>query len=558
MENIKEELKKVVAGDVADTPTEIDIHSHDASLFEVKPRVVVFPKNVEDLKHLVTFANDHDGVALSVRAAGTGMDGGALTESVSIDSTKYLNHVSDAQDYTDPTNPVIKGSIKTQPGAYYRDFEKKTLARDLLMPSYPASRELCSVGGIISNNSGGELTLRYGKTEDYIRSLKVIFADGNEYEVRPLSMDELNAKMAQGDFEGDLYKKVFELVSNNYDLLQNAKPKVSKNSAGYYLWNVYDKEKGVFDLTKLITGSQGTLGIVTEVDFKLIRPLKHSQMMVLFLDDLSRLGDLTLEVLKHNPTTFESYDDKTLRLAVKFAFELMKKLGIKNLFTLAWNGIPEAWSIIRKGFPKLVLQITFDGDDPVELEKKAQQLAIDLQDYSPRYLEVIKNPQEAKEYWLIRRESFNLLRHKTKGKNAAAFIDDIIVPPACLPEFFPKLNAILDQYKQYMIYNIAGHIGNGNFHIIPLMDLSLPEVRKIIPEIAEKVYTLVFEYGGSMTGEHNDGIMRTPFLPQQYGVEVCRLFRELKEIFDPREIFNPGKKTAGTLEYAASKLKTHN
>jgi len=262
--------------------------------------------------------------------------------------------------------------------------------------------------------------------------------------------------------------------------------------------------------------------------------------------------------LEFKPTTFESYDDKTLKLALKFAWDFIKRLGVKNIFTMVWNGIPEGISILTKGFPKLILQITFDGENKVELKQKASNLETALKQFNPRYMEIIKEKAEAEEYWLVRRESFNLLRHKVKGMKTAPFIDDIVVRPEVLPEFMPKLNAILEPYQDYMIYNIAGHIGNGNFHIIPLMDFNKKEVRDVIPEIAKKVYDLVLEYGGSITGEHNDGIIRTPFIEQQFGSEVYGLFKQTKEIFDPKNIFNPGKKVDGNLDYAISKIRTHN
>jgi FAD/FMN-containing dehydrogenase len=146
----------------------------------------------------------------------------------------------------------------------------------------------------------------------------------------------------------------------------------------------------------------------------------------------------------------------------------------------------------------------------------------------------------------VRRESFALLRKNVKGLYAAPFIDDFVVDPDTYPKFLPELNAILGEYK--LTYTIAGHIGNGNFHIIPLMDLSNPETRKVINELSPRVYKLITQYGGSITGEHNDGIIRTPYLSMMFGDKVCALFAETKKIFDPLNVLNPGKKVGGTLE----------
>jgi FAD/FMN-containing dehydrogenase len=159
---------------------------------------------------------------------------------------------------------------------------------------------------------------------------------------------------------------------------------------------------------------------------------------------------------------------------------------------------------------------------------------------------VKKNEHESEKYWIVRRESFALLRKNVHGLYAAPFIDDFVVSPDTYPQFLPELNALLAEYKKYFIYTIAGHIGNGNFHIIPLMDLKRPEVRKVILELAPKVYSLVIKYGGTTTGEHNDGIIRTPYLPMLFGEQVVGLFEQTKKIFDPLNIFNPGKKVHGT------------
>ena len=162
-------------------------------------------------------------------------------------------------------------------------------------------------------------------------------------------------------------------------------------------------------------------------------------------------------------------------------------------------------------------------------------------------MRIAHDPEEALKYWEIRRESFNMLRKHVQGRRTAPFIDDIIVKPEYLPEFLPKIESILKEYK--LIYTIAGHAGNGNFHIIPLMDLESPFGADQILEISQKVYDLVLSYKGSITAEHNDGIVRTPYLEQMYGKEIYNLFIKTKNIFDPENIFNPGKKVGGSKKY---------
>lgn len=542
---LKEEIKKFLKGEVEDSEEVLEKYSRDASLFKVRPRVVVFPKDTADVKNLVAFTarakSAGENISLTARSAGTDMSGGALGESVVVDFTKHLNRLKE----------IGENYAVAEPGMFYRDFEEETLKKNLFLPSYPASREICALGGMVANNSGGEKTLKYGKTEDYVEEIKMVLRDGNEYIFKKLTFGELEGEKNMPTPEGEIYRKVYDLVAKNHDLLQKAKPKVTKNSSGYYLWNILDWDKKTFDLTKLITGSQGTLGLITEIKFRLVQPEPASRLLVIFLKDLKPLASLTEIILKHKPESFESYDDSTFKLAIKFFPEILHR--IKGSFLrIALGLLPEAWLLLSGGMPKLVLLAEFAAPTAEEALKKAEDAKAELKKKFNLRTRVTKSDEEGRQFWVIRRESFNLLRQHVRGLRTAPFIDDLSVPAHILPEFLPKLYAILNQYK--LIYTIAGHVGDGNFHIIPLMNLKDPRAKNIILELSKKVYDLTLAFGGSITAEHNDGIIRTPFLKQAYGEEVCRLFEETKKIFDPDGIFNPGKKTAGSLDYAFSHL----
>src|SRR5258708_5302191 len=191
---LKDDLQKLIQGEVLDDNETLTKYSHDASIFQIRSSLVVYPKNVEDIKSTVRFVTQNKPLSLTVRSAGTDMTGGAIGEGIVLDVSKYLNQLINLTD-----NLAI-----VQPGMFYRDFEAETLKRNLLLPTYPASREICTIGGMVANNAGGELELTYGPINKYLKSLKFILSDGNEYTLKPLTQAQLNKKIAQKDFEGKI------------------------------------------------------------------------------------------------------------------------------------------------------------------------------------------------------------------------------------------------------------------------------------------------------------------------------------------------------------------
>src|SRR3989344_159232 len=531
-----DKLQGMIPGKIAHDPATLDRYSRDASLFTIKPQAVAYPQSVADLSQLIRYMTEHseEHLSLTPRAAGTDMTGGPLNESIIVDMLAFNKIIA-----VDPHQATV------QPGAYYRDLAAALQPLKALLPSYPASRELCTVGGMVANNSGGEKTLAYGKTANYVQQLKVVLSDGQEYTFEKLRERELQKKIAAGGFLGSIYQQLFDLLTQHHEQLQRARPPVSKNSAGYALWDVWNPAAKTFDLTRLFCGSQGTLGIITEITFSLIEPKPHSKMLVIFLDDLKYLSQIIATTLTGQPESFESYDDHTLRLALRFLPDIMKRLATNppagGWLTLAWRFLPEVKMILTGGIPKLVLLAEFTGDSASEVLARARRVQQRLQRF-PLKTRLITSPTEAKKYWVMRRESFNLLREHVENKRTAPFIDDIIVRPEQLPEFLPRLNHIMAGYN--LTYTIAGHMGDANFHIIPLLDVSRPDLPDLIESLSRKVYDLVIEFNGSITAEHNDGLIRTPFLAQMYGVEIVELFQQVKKIFDPKDIFNPGKKVS--------------
>ncbi len=539
--DLKKGLAKVVRGEVSDDAATLAKLSHDTSLFMRIPTLVVYPKDAKDVSAVVKEVGRAcaagANVSLAARAAGTDMSGGPLTTGVVVSFTEHMNKVLE----------VGTGYAVTEPGVFYRDFERETLKKGLILPSYPASREIAAMGGIVSNNSGGERTLKYGKTEKYVEEVDVVLSDGSQATFKSLVPEELEEKKKLQTLEGEIYRTMDALLVKNAALIEAKRPKVSKNSAGYALWSIRDHRTGSFNLAKLICGSQGTLALWTKAKLSLVKPKEHRAMLVIFLSDLNILAEIVDRVLPQNPESFESFDDHTFRLAVKLIPGMLAQMGFIKAAKLGIDFIPEALMVATGGVPKLLLMIEFAEDTIEEADRKALATQAALADLNLQ-TKIEKNEEESEKYWIVRRESFNLLRKNVHGLHTAPFIDDFVVPPACYAEFLPKLNALLAEYSSHFIYTVAGHIGDGNFHIIPLMDLSKEENRQVILDLAPKVYDLVIKEGGTTTGEHNDGIIRTPYLTMLFGPEMVALFEATKKVFDPQNILNPGKKVGGTFE----------
>ena len=550
--NLTLNLQKLLKGDVDATDQTRDFYSHDASLFEAKPTVVVYPKDAADVQALVKYVAEHkkDDPTLSItaRSAGTDMSGGAVNESIVADFNKYFKSIYQ----------VSSTEGHAQPGVFYRDFEKETLKHRALMPSYPASRDLCTIGGMVNNNSGGEKSLEFGKTENFVNEIEVVLADGSKVKMGPISRSELQKKMKQKDFEGEIYRKTYALVDRHYDAIKKAKPHVTKNSTGYKLWDIWDRDTGIFNLSQAIIGAQGTLGFTTDIKFRLVPAKAHSGLLVAFLHDIDRLGEVINKVLEHKPATFESFDDVTLWLSIKFMPYFLKMLGPVAFIKLLIGLIPDGFMLL-KGIPKLILMVEFNGDSVDEVRTKIKALHKEL-DLKHVYYEITaeeEDPTEASssKYWIMRRQSFQLLRKKVKDKHTAPFIDDLVVPPKYLPEFLPKMRKIIKKYKLFA--TIAGHMGDGNFHIIPLMKLEERDERAKLRPAMTETNELVLKYHGVLSGEHNDGAIRGPWLERAYGKEIYGYFRDLKDIFDPQGIFNPHKKANADWDWTMSHIRDH-
>lgn len=550
-----EELQKLIHGYVSVNNNDIKKASKDASLFTVRPHIVVYPKDKYDIQAVVRYVRDNKEnfpeLSITARAAGTDMSGGPLNDSIIIDVTRFMSKIG----------PMKNMTVQVEPGVYFRDLEKELDKKGLMYPSYPASKDLCCVGGIVANNSSGEKTLSYGSTKDWVEEVEMVLEDGSIFNFHEITFSELEVFLNEpvhsyeSIFVRQIYSEIFRLIKENYERIIAEKPKVTKNSSGYFLWDCIDWQRKTINLAKIICGSQGTFGIITEVKLRLVQRKKYSQMLTVFLPNLNDLVPLVNEIKKYEPEAIETFDDHTFKIAMKFLPSIVWKVK-GSIFQLGISFLPEAWmavtSVFTGSIPKLILMAEFTGTTQLEADTHAKLAHEAIQKYKYK-ARVTKNQIDLQKYWLFRRESFNLLRSKLKGYRTAPFVEDIIVPVQNTKEFVGEMQAILDKYNY--IYTIAGHAGNGNFHIIPLMKLKSQDEIETIKKTNHEVFSLVQKYHGSISAEHNDGLVRTPYLYFMFSDAMLELFKEVKSIFDPMNIFNPGKKVGGSIKENYSKIE---
>ncbi|MDB5160043.1 MAG: putative oxidoreductase [Candidatus Saccharibacteria bacterium] len=548
MEDLFHKLQQVFKGSILTHREDRIEHSRDASIYEIIPQAVLEPKDSKDIQNLVTFVHQYKetypSLSITTRSAGTDMSGASIGSSLILSMTKHFSRIGG-----------LSGTIlHAQPGVFLRDIDPLLTAHDLMLGSAPASRAISTIGGMVGNNSGGEQSLRFGNADRSVRELKVVFADGKEYTVTPLTKKELIIKMRQKTFEGYLYKQVYDLIEANYDHIKNARPQVNKNSMGYNLWSVWDRTTGVFDMTQLITGSQGTLGIITDIKLEVVPKAPHTGLLLAYLSSFNQLGRIIPLVMKHKPATFEGFDDMTFNLGMKHFRSFSKQIGMKEMLK------QQAWllrSVVRfKGhLPNIVLMIEFEGQTKEEVYAKISKLHDALSKFHLK-TDIEGDEAASAPFWHIRRSSLSLLRNRIKDKYASPFIDDMTVQPKYLPEFLPKLRKIIRRYK--LPATLSGHFGDGNFHIVPLLNIEGKRDQAKLEPVMREIIPLVLTYGGTMAGEHNDGMVRGPWLPAVFGDEMYQLFKETKEIFDPGYIFNPHKKTDASWEYSMDHIRTNN
>ena len=520
----------------------LDAYSTDESIFSIRPQVVLQPKNRSDVQIAAKVVSKNveqfPSLSLTPRAAGTGLSGGSLTDSIVIDICAHMNKIGDVT--------VKKGEITvvTEPGAMWRDLENKLKKHDAYIPSFPASKDICSIGGSVGNNAAGPDSLRYGHTADWVASMDVVLHDGHTYTIKPLTYREYQVLIKQDHEHARIAKDIFDLVAKNEKEIKNGKPHTAKNSAGYPLWSVipdgvakFKKGTGTFDLTRLIAGSQGTIGIITSLTMKAIRIPEHTALVALPIFNLDDAAGAIVQALKHDPINVEVFDALTFDLALKNPSFFKDRLPGASYYRTMLSMYTTYHVRYRRRVPEFIVLVTLDEDTIADVGERKLIKSIASDTVKPR---LVKNPTEREMYWQIRRASYTLSKFQDTQKRPAAFLEDMTVPPENLSKFFKEIKKLLTEFG--VTAAVHGHGGNGHFHFYPLLDFTNSKTPALVEKMAEKFFKTAIKHDGNICGEHNDGIIRTPHLNKMFTKHLLELFKKTEKIFDPQDVFNPGKK----------------
>lgn len=520
----------------------LDKYSTDESIFSVRPQVVIQPKTKHDVeiaaKVIARETKRFSSLSLTPRAAGTGLSGGSLTDSIVIDMCAHINNVGEVKVTKD------KITIACEPGAMWRDVEKRLKRHDAYIPSYTSSKDICSIGGSVANNAAGPDSLRYGHCADWVEELEVVFADGNTYTVKPLNYKQFKALIKEKHEYARISKAIFDLIEKNEKEILKNKPKTKKNTAGYALWHVlsngvedFKKGKGTFDITRIVTGSQGTVGIVTGILMRAIPIEHHSTVLVIPVFDLQDTAKVITGALKYDPISVELFDALTFDLALNNPNFFKKRLTGLDYYRTMLNMYTTFHLRYNRRTPDFTILITLDRET---VDKHPVREIIKNINVNKTKARVVSTKLEQEMWWQIRSASYTLSKLQDPNKRPAAFLEDMTVPPENLSKFFADIKKLFKEFN--VVSAIHGHGGNGHFHFYPLLDFTNKTTPVLVEKMADRFYDTALKYKGNICGEHNDGIIRTPFLDKIFTKEMLEIFKKTEHIFDPDDIFNPGKK----------------
>ncbi len=553
-----EHLRRHLQGEIRFDDTSRRLYSTDASIYQIEPLGVVIPRTVADLQTTVQIAAEMH-LPIIARGGGTSLSGQAIGRGIVIDCSKYLNHILDV----DPVGRVAR----VEPGVVLDQLNRAVARHGLQFGPEVATASRANLGGMIGNNSAGARSIVYGKTIDHVRSLHVLLADGSRAEFGPLSADQWRAGEEAG-LVGQLLRRVREVVQEKAAEIERRFPRLLRRVSGYNLDVFCDAfrgegrgargegrgtspEAGVrsqgsevsqnliplaprpsplvprpspgrpVGLHQLIVGSEGTLAVVTEAELALVPKPKAVGLLVPQFSSLAAAMDCLATCLEFQPSAVELLDQMLLELAAS-------NLSLRGAMTPL------------TGRPQALFLVEFSGDDPAEVADRLDRLQRKLQGAAGLSAVVsVQDPAVRTPLWNLRGAAVPLLLGLPGDRKPVTFVEDPAVAAERLPEFVARFRALLHNHGTDGAF--YGHASVGCLHIRPVLNLKDPMDVARMRLIAADVTDLVREFGGSLSGEHGDGLVRSEWNRQMFGAEVYEAFRQIKQAFDPHHLLNPGK-----------------
>lgn len=504
-QRIQDDLRGLVRGDVNCDDLSLQLYATDASVYEVRPLGVVRPRNAADVVACVQYAAEKR-IPLQPRGAGTGLAGESLGRGLVIDFSRYMRRIVS----------VEEDRVRVQPGIVHAVLNEHLAAKGRLFGPDPAMSLVTTIGSVVAIDASGSHWLQFGSARRHVQSLQVVLADGTICELGHEPIPEVNGTPALSR-KDDLILRLHKLLSLHAQLIAERRPKMELNRSGYQLSDVLDPVGLHFG--RLLAGSEGTLALITEVTLATVAPPRYRGIGVLFFESLERAAQAVQEILPFGPSACDLLDRRHL--------------------SLARENYPE-YALLVPAETEALLLVEQSGDDAaavrnrltqmVDRVRRKKHLAFDARQAFDR--------GEIELYCQLARRVVSTL-HRMKGSTRPLpFVEDLAVPPTALLDFLVRMQNTLKRHQ--VTASLFGHVGHGQLHVRPFLDLTNAEDVRKMEDLAADLYREVFEVGGTISGEHGDGLSRTPFIRQQFG-ELYNVFREVKSIFDPLGILNPGK-----------------
>lgn len=500
-------------GEVYNDKLSIGIYATDASVYQIKPLAVVVPKDEEDviLAHQVAFAND---LPILPRGAGTSLAGQTVAEAIVIDFSKHMTNILEID--------IEKQIARVQPGVIHQTLNRTLKPYGLLYGPDPATSSRANMGGIVANNSSGSHSIVYGKAVDHIVSMKVILDDGTILIFKDESLDTVKSKSLEPTREGLIYKELLSIIQHHRETIIDGYPKVMRRVTGYNLDEFTNTE--IWNLGKLICGSEGTLATILEVTVNLEVAPQYKAVCVVHFDDRMKAISAVNSILDFKPAAVELLDKSVIDLA------------LTNSATKAISGFIE-------GAPDGLLIVEFYGDSPSQLDEKHQVFESFLKEqgegYAYPFYHLNSRDNIFHNIWEVRKQGLGLLLSIRGDAKPQPFIEDACVPVSVLADYIQEVVSYCENIDTELI--LYAHASVGVLHVRPILDLRQKVDIEKFKSISEKVLHLVKKYGGSWSGEHGDGLVRSPKIPAFYGAEIYGYFVRIKNVFDPKGLMNPGK-----------------